>query len=361
MTDRQRDKKQSRDNGSRGTRRKGTVPPPAAKPGHAPSRAKTPSSRGTGNGTSQRNDRTRVDRDRRTIPDKQFTVQEPAELLSFLLLNLSHMGRNSVKALLARGQVSVNGHAAVTTYNYPLQPGQTVTIRMDKTDAAPPMIGLTILHEDEDIIVISKDAGLLSIASSQEPELTAYRQLTDHVRRENAKNRIFVVHRLDRDTSGVMMFAKSEQVQQTLQNGWKELVNERLYVALVEGSIKKPEGTISSWLKESKTLKMYSSPYPNDGLHAVTHYKVIQTNRSFSLLEVQLETGRKNQIRVHMQDIGHPIAGDKKYGSTSKPIGRLGLHARVLSFTHPTTGDAMRFETDIPKSFLTPFRTESPQ
>lgn len=289
---------------------------------------------------------------------KQYTVKEPSELLSFLLHTLSNLGRNSVKSLLSRGQVSVNDQV-VTVYNFPLQPGHVVTIRKEKIVEAPPMIGLKILHEDADIIVVQKEAGLLSISSGQgqENELTAYRQLMEHVRRENPKNRIFIVHRLDRDTSGVMMFAKSEHIQQALQNSWKDSVHERLYVALVEGAVKKTAGTISSWLKESATLKMYSSRYPNDGQHAVTHYKVISADRDFSLLEVQLETGRKNQIRVHMQDIGHPIVGDKKYGSKSKPIGRLGLHARVLSFVHPTTGELLRFETDIPKSFYQVFRS----
>lgn len=148
------------------------------------------------------------------------------------------------------------------------------------------------------------------------------------------------------------MFAKSERIQQALQNTWKDTVKERSYVALVEGSVKKPEGTISSWLKETSTLKMYSSPHEGDGLHAVTHYKLIQANRHFSLLEVHLETGRKNQIRVHMADIGHPIAGDKKYGAETKTVGRLGLHARVLSFIHPVSGELMTFESAIPKTFL---------
>jgi 23S rRNA pseudouridine1911/1915/1917 synthase len=197
---------------------------------------------------------------------------------------------------------------------------------------------------------------LLSIASPQEKEMTAYRQVMTHVRMKDPGSRVFVVHRLDRDTSGVMMFAKSERVQQLLQNSWQDTVKERTYVALVEGKVKKPEGTISSWLKESSTLKMYSSHRPNDGQHAVTHYKTIQSNGNFTLLEVQLETGRKNQIRVHMQDLGHPIVGDKKYGSKSKAINRLGLHARVLAFVHPTKGHLLRFETDIPKSFLNPFR-----
>ncbi|MBP2116284.1 RluA family pseudouridine synthase [Paenibacillus silagei] len=282
---------------------------------------------------------------------KSYTVAEPAELLAFLLKTITNKGRNSIKSMLSRGQVAVNGKP-VTKHNHPLHPGQTVTIDHEKPAETKEMLGLTIVHEDDDIIVIQKDAGLLSIATGEDNELTAYRQLMEHVRLSNPKNRVYVVHRLDRDTSGVMMFARSEAIQQQLQNSWKETVKERSYVALVEGAVKRSEGTISSWLKETSTLKMYSSPHEGDGLHAVTRYKLIQANRHFSLLEVHLETGRKNQIRVHMSDIGHPIAGDKKYGAETKAVGRLGLHARVLSFVHPTTGEILTFESEIPKTFL---------
>ncbi|MBY3619673.1 RluA family pseudouridine synthase [Acinetobacter sp. CUI P1] len=282
---------------------------------------------------------------------KSFTVNEPSELLPFLLIHITGRGRNAIKSILSRGQVAVNGKV-VTQHNFQLHPGQTVTIDQEKPVQVAEMIGLTIVHEDDDLIIIQKDAGLLSIATAEENELTAYRQLMEHVRISNPKNRIFVVHRLDRDTSGVMMFAKSERIQQALQTTWKDTVKERSYVALVEGAVKRPEGTVSSWLKETSTLKMYSSPHEGDGLHAITHYKLIQANRHFSLLEVKLETGRKNQIRVHMADIGHPIAGDKKYGAETKTVGRLGLHARVLSFIHPTSGELMTFESPIPKTFL---------
>ncbi|MEK4235380.1 RNA pseudouridine synthase [Paenibacillus odorifer] len=282
---------------------------------------------------------------------KSFTVNEPSELLPFLLIHITGRGRNAIKSILSRGQVAVNGKV-VTQHNFQLHPGQTVTIDQEKPVQVAEMIGLTIVHEDDDLIIIQKDAGLLSIATAEENELTAYRQLMEHVRISNPKNRIFVVHRLDRDTSGVMMFAKSERIQQALQTTWKDTVKERSYVALVEGAVKRPEGTVSSWLKETSTLKMYSSPHEGDGLHAITHYKLIQANRHFSLLEVKLETGRKNQIRVHMADIGHPIAGDKKYGAETKTVGRLGLHARVLSFIHPTKGELMTFESPIPKTFL---------
>lgn len=288
-------------------------------------------------------------------PPKQYTVEQPGELLAFLLTALSGKGRNTVKSMLARGQIAVDGQA-VTAYNYPLQPGHVVSVQTGFVPKDIPLAGLKILHEDDDVIVVYKEAGLLSVAADDGDELTAYRQLMAHVRNRDASQRIFVVHRLDRDTSGVMMFAKSEAIQQALQTTWQDTVRERTYVALVEGQVKKPEGTISSWLKENKAMKMYSSPYPNDGQHAVTHYKVLQSNREFSLLEVQLETGRKNQIRVHMQDIGHPVVGDRKYGSRSRALGRLGLHARVLAFVHPATGKLMRFESDIPKPFLAPFR-----
>ncbi|PZE20786.1 RluA family pseudouridine synthase [Paenibacillus xerothermodurans] len=290
---------------------------------------------------------------------KLYTVKEPGELLPFLLSTLSNMGRNSVKSLLSRGQVSVNDKA-VTVHNFPLEPGHIVAIHRERAVAEAPLLGMAILHEDDDIIVIKKESGLLSIASArpEEHEVTAYRQLMTHVRRTNPHARIFVVHRLDRDTSGVMMFAKSERIQQALQNSWQDAVKERSYIALVDGKVQKPAGTVTSWLKESRTLKMYSGRYPNDGQLAVTHYKVLQSNSAFSLLEVHLETGRKNQIRVHMEDIGHPVSGDKKYGSRTKVIGRLGLHAKVLSFEHPTTGELLRFDTGVPKQFLRPFHTQ---
>jgi 23S rRNA pseudouridine1911/1915/1917 synthase len=293
-------------------------------------------------------------------PEKSshFDVKESDELLSFLLEKVPSRGRNAVKAILARGQVFVDGKPK-TTYNYVLSPGQQVSIHWGKIEEPVKLIGVHIVHEDEDLIVIQKESGLLSIATDKDDELTAYRQLMDYVKKDNPKNRIFIVHRLDRDTSGVMMFAKNEKAKETLQNSWQESVLERTYIALVEGTVKKTEGTITSWLKESKTLLMYSSQRPDDGQKAVTHYKVLQSNRDFSLLEVHLETGRKNQIRVHMKDIGHPVVGDKKYGSKSNTIGRLGLHANVLAFQHPTTGKALRFESKVPEKFLRPFKEKT--
>lgn len=280
-------------------------------------------------------------------------VKEPEELLTFLLKAMSNRSRNSVKSILARGQVTVDDHIE-TQYNYQLRPGQTVTILRNKAaKKQDALIGMNILYEDKDLIVINKEAGLLSIATEKEKKQTAHHQLMEYVRKENPKNRIFVVHRLDKDTSGVMMFAKSEKVKRTLQDNWKKLVKKRIYVALVEGKFTEKKGYISSWLRETKTHVVYSSQTPNDGLHAVTHYKLLQGNAEFSLVEVELQTGRKNQVRVHMQDLGHPVVGDKKYGSKQKnAIGRLGLHAKVLAFTHPTTNKFMSFKADVPSSFL---------
>ncbi|MFC4776855.1 RluA family pseudouridine synthase [Paenibacillus sp. GCM10023252] len=288
---------------------------------------------------------------------RKFTVSTSSELLAYLL-EASTIGRNALKSMLARGQITVNDQV-VKLYNHPLQPGQIIALHEGKPVETPPLAGMTIVHEDNDLIVINKDAGLLSIAGNgEDTQITAYRQLMAHVRAADPKSRIYVLHRLDRDTSGLMMFAKSEEVQQAMQNAWQETVRERTYVALVEGKVKREEGTITSWLKESKTLKMYSSHLPNDGQQAITHYKLLKANSAFSLLEIHLETGRKNQIRVHMEDIGHPIVGDKKYGARSKVIGRLGLHARVLAFLHPTSGELMRFETPIPKVFGNPLREQ---
>jgi len=150
-----------------------------------------------------------------------------------------------------------------------------------------------------------------------------------------------------------MLFAKSEQVKRKLQNNWAKVVKARTYAALVEGKVSKKEGYITSWLRETKTRMMYSSQTPNDGLLAKTRYQFVQGNANFSLLEVELETGRKNQIRVHMQDLGHPVVGDKKYGSKKRNvIGRLGLHAKVLAVIHPSTNKLMTFKTDVPRSFL---------
>lgn len=281
-----------------------------------------------------------------------YTTEEATELLKFMIDELAPKSRNNVKSMLAREQFFVDGKA-VTQFNHPLKKGQKVGVLSNegaKKTAA--LEGVKILHEDDDIIVIHKDVGILSVAGQDRTQDTAYRQVTKYVQEGNRRNRIFVVHRLDRDTSGVMIYAKTEQVKEKLQENWHSIVKERTYTALVEGVVRKPKGRIESWLTESKTMKVYSNDYDNGGKHAITHYIKKQNSANYSLLEVELETGRKNQIRVHMEEIGHPVAGDKKYGARTNPLKRLGLHATTIAFTHPTTGNLVRYSSPVPKSFM---------
>ncbi|MFD1678160.1 RluA family pseudouridine synthase [Alicyclobacillus fodiniaquatilis] len=279
-----------------------------------------------------------------------FHVREEAHLLPFLLEKYPGKGRNKVKSLLTRGQVMV-GNRVVTRHDHLLAAGDKVTIlQTGSVQGREAMAGVKIIYEDESLLVINKPPRLLSIATDEEKERTAYRILNEYVQERNPRARLFIVHRLDRDTSGLMMFAKSEAVKNQLQDHWKDVILERSYVALVEGAVEEKQSTIKTWLKESSTKTMYVSQ-PGDGVVAITHYQVIERTSEYSLLAVQLETGRKNQIRVHMQSIGHSVVGDKRYGSRKNPIARLGLHAQILAFKHPITGETLRFETKIPNQF----------
>ncbi|MCK4679239.1 MAG: RluA family pseudouridine synthase [Bacteroidales bacterium] len=278
-------------------------------------------------------------------------VTENIELMKFLLVKLPQKSRNNIKSLLANKQIFVDGKS-VRQFNHRLVPGQQVEIRWDRVPEEKKFRGIiTIIYEDHDIVVIDKHAGMLSIATDKEKSQTAYNMLSTHVKSQGSGNKIFVVHRLDRETSGLMMFAKSESVQHILQSNWNDIISERAYIAIVEGVPEKPKGTITSYLFESKALIVYSSQNPKDGHKAVTHYQVMKSGREYSMLKVKLETGRKNQVRVHMQDIGHPVIGDKKYGSKTNPIGRLALHAWVLAFRHPINNKPLRFETPVPRKF----------
>ena len=283
--------------------------------------------------------------------DTSLPVTENIELMKFLLAKLPQKSRNNIKSLLANKQIFVDGKP-VRQFNHGLVSGQQVEIRWDRVPEERKFRGIfTIIYEDHDIVVIDKQAGMLSIATDKEKSKTAYYMLSAHVKSQGSKNKIFVVHRLDRETSGLMMFAKSERVQHILQSNWNEIISERAYIAVVEGVPEKSEGTITSYLFESKALIVYSSQNPKSGHMAVTNYQVMKSGSEYSMLKVKLETGRKNQVRVHMQDIGHPVAGDKKYGSKTNPIGRLALHAWVLGFSHPISNKPLRFETPVPRKF----------
>jgi len=211
--------------------------------------------------------------------------------------------------------------------------------------------GLEILYEDKDILVIDKPAGLLTVGTDNNKTRTAYYMLTDYVRKSNPKsrNRIFIVHRLDQSTSGVMVFAKTEEAKFRLQAQWKD--TEKKYIAVVYGQLAKKEGVISSYLAENKAYVVYSTTDTAKGRLAHTSYKVLKESRQFSLLEINLLTGRKNQIRVHFADKGHPVVGDRKYGKPKDSFRRLSLHSKSISFRHPASGKQMTFETKVPNYF----------
>lgn len=280
----------------------------------------------------------------------ELEVKEPAELMQFLLTSMRRKNRDNVKSLLRNKLVLVNGRN-ISQFNHKLNPGDIVIIRTDAAVAQAPSRNLNIVFEDEHIIVIDKHAGLLSMSSETESYATAYSILSSYVKKKNPAAKIFIVHRLDRDTSGLMVFARSEKIQSLLQREWKENVTERKYTALVEGKVEQKEGTIRSYIYESKALVMHTTSDPGKGELAITHYKTLKANEEYSLVEVTLETGKKNQIRLHMKDMGHSIVGDRKYGASGNPIGRLGLHAGTLEFIHPVTREKMSFKSGIPAKF----------
>lgn len=288
----------------------------------------------------------------RAPKETRLTVKEPMELMDFLLSKMGGMKRNSIKALLAHRQIMVNDKIT-TQYNHPLRINDTVVVSSERGNTELMHPKLRIIFEDPYLIVVEKKESLLTVKTDNGSELTAFSILKKHVQKSSKYNRIYTVHRLDRETSGVLVFAKNHEIQQALQESWHKDVKRRVYVAVVEGKMEKEKDTIVSWLTENeKSLKIHSSSVDNGGQQAVTHYRVIKSNDNYSLLEIELETGRKNQIRVHMQSIGHPIAGDKKYGAKSNPMSRVGLHARILEFLHPVTKKVVKFETPVPRNFL---------
>ena len=284
--------------------------------------------------------------------ETKLKVTEPVELMTFLLAKMGGMSRNSIKSLLAHRQVKVN-NKVTTQFNLPLQLNDIVTVTSGRGNIELSHPKLRIIFEDDSLIVVEKKEGLLTVSTGKSDETTAFSILKNHVKKSSPQNRIYVVHRLDRETSGVIMFAKNKEVQLILQENWHRIVTRRIYVALVEGKVEKEQDTIVTWLTENeKSLKIHSSDTDNGGQQAITHYRCIKSNENYSLLEIELETGRKNQIRVHLQGIGHPIAGDKKYGAGISPISRLGLHARLLAFYHPISTEIVSFETPVPRNFL---------
>ena len=295
---------------------------------------------------------TNAHRDRSREPS--YPVTEETTLLPFLLDTLRGKSRNNVKSLLSRKLVTVDGHP-VSRFDTPLAPGQTVSILSvpaPKSDTLP----FPILFEDDHLIVVNKPAKLLSVANEKEKTRTAYHMVTDYVKSQHIDNRIYVLHRLDRDTSGVLMFARDPETKELFQSRWNEIVTRRGYKALVEGTPRPERDTIRSYLVETKTHMIFSGDPGPGAREAITNYEVVRTGGGYSLLDISIDTGRKNQIRVHMKELGCPIAGDKQYGARTNPIGRLCLHANELSFRHPVTGEPVTFVAKTPRDFNRVFR-----
>lgn len=210
---------------------------------------------------------------------------------------------------------------------------------------------LDIIYEDKEILVVNKPSGILTVSTPKEKEKTLFHEVSDYVKKSNPKAKVFIIHRLDKDTSGIVMFAKNQNVKYTYQNAWDNLVLKRGYTAVVDGILEKKTGVIKSYLKETKTLFVYSSNDKKNGKLAITNYNVIKESKRYSMLDINIKTGRKNQIRVHMKDIDHPILGDKKYGNKKSPANRLMLHAGELVIINPKTKKKMTFVSETPKSF----------
>ncbi len=278
-----------------------------------------------------------------------FIVSEKAELLDFVFKKMGGKSISSLKRLLTKGQITVNG-TVTTQYNHPLAPKDKVTINFVKASAGLNNSRISVLYEDDYIIAVNKAAGLLSVATDKNEDNTAFRIVMNHLKQLDRNNKLYIVHRLDRETSGVLLFAKQKETQDILQRNWQRIVEKKIYIALVEGFVEQEDGTIHSWLtEEPKSKKVYSFDYDNGGQESFTDYHVVKRFPKNTLLEVNLRTGRKNQIRVHLQSIGHPIVGDKKYGGSLSPIGRIGLHAEKIVLHHPITHQTLTIEAPIPE------------
>lgn len=275
-----------------------------------------------------------------------------APLLEFLINNVNE-SRNKLKSTLQGRGIKVNGKV-VTQFDYQLNSGDKVAVSRHKNNNLFKSRYVKIVYEDRWIVVVEKNVGILSMAAGHS-SLNVKSVLDDYFHKSRQKCHAHVVHRLDRDTSGLMIYAKDIDTEQILEHNWHQIVYDRRYVAVVSGEMENDEGTIANWLKDNKAYVTYSSPVDNGGKYAVTHYHVLNRTTEHSLVEYRLETGRKNQIRVHSADMNHPVCGDVKYGNGDDPLHRLCLHAYVLCFTHPVTNEHMEFSTPIPTSFKSLF------
>ena len=299
--------------------------------------------------------------------DTSFRVESEETLLSFLQSKMGGMAKTSVKQMLGQRRVSVNG-SVQTRHDTPLHKGDRVVVISGRGNIELKHPKLRVVYEDESLIVVEKKPGLLTVPTFPgSAETTAFSILKDYVHRQNQRAGIYTVHRLDRETSGLLVFAKSPELQQYMRTYWRQLVTRRTYVALAEGHFEQQDGKITTWLTEDKrNAVVYSSPTDDGGQIAITNYHIIrespvqENGKTYSQVELNLETGRTNQIRVHLASIGHPVVGDRKYGhgNEDSPIDRLCLHARILEFIHPAMEKTVHFETPVPRDFNHVFGTK---
>lgn len=282
-----------------------------------------------------------------------YVVREAQPLLEWLLENLK-LSRSKVKATLQGRGIKVNGKT-VTQFDFPLQAGMRISVSKTKKNDLFKSRYVKVVYEDRFLIVVEKAEGILSMAAGAR-SMNVKSVLDDYFLKSRQKCRAHVVHRLDRDTSGLMVYAKDMETEQIFEHEWQQIVYDRRYVAVVSGEVEEEGGTIANWLKDNKAFVTYSSPVDNGGKYAVTHFHTLARTTEHSLVEFSLETGRKNQIRVHSADMGHPVCGDAKYGNGDDPLHRLCLHAYILCFYHPVTGERMEFETPVPTAFRKMFK-----
>lgn len=275
---------------------------------------------------------------------------DSTSLLEFAEKILSDHKPAKVKSMMRHHQFAVNG-MPTSQFDFTLQRGDEFAVNFDQSFRVFKHPRIQLVYEDSDILVINKGYGVLSMGTDNVKTGTAYSVMREYVKYHNPRAQVFIVHRLDRDTSGLMMLAKTQEAKDAMQHNWNNMVINRKYVAVVEGNVEQEEGVVRSYLAETSQFEVYSTNDPEKGQLAVTRYKRLATGNGYSLMELELDTGRKNQIRVHMKDLGHPIVGDRKYGAKSSPIHRLALHAQTLRFVHPITRKEMNFFTPIPARF----------
>lgn len=280
-----------------------------------------------------------------------YTVKEAAELMDFLMKIKEGISRTTAKSLLSNRLVHVN-HVITTQYNFPLQPGMKVQINKGKGKKEFQSRYLKVIYEDAYLMVVDKKDGILTIGTEKQKEQTAYSLLNEYVKRSGKHHRVFIVNKLDKDASGLLFFAKDEKTRNTLQDYWNETVKDYRFVAVLSGETEKDSGCVCSWAIDGKVYVSHVPLSNKNSEKAITHYKTIKRANGYSLVELGLETGRKNQIRLHMHELGHPILGDIKYQEDeSCPIQRLALHAFQLGFYHPVTRQFIEFKTPYPPEF----------